>query len=471
MNSRTIVTNAECLVTMNEEREEIADGALVMEGPQIVWVGATADLPAEYRKEPTSDSSSSAAFLDARGKIVLPGFINTHHHFFQTLTRAVPAAQNGVLFDWLRALYPIWAGVRPEDVRVSTQVALTELLLSGCTTSSDHHYLWQNGTRLDDQFAAAEDIGVRFHGTRGSVSLGESKGGLPPDWMTEGESDILVESRRLVETFHDASRFSMRRVVIGPASPFSVTQDLMRESAALARSFGPEMDVHLHSHLAETLDEEEFCMEQYGYRPGTYAEEVDWLGDDVWHAHCVHLNEEEVGRFARTRTGAAHCPTSNMRLASGISPVRAMRDAGVNVGLGVDGSASNDGSNLMEEVRQCLLLQRVMGNPNGMTAREALEIATLGGASVLGRDDVGALAPGMAADVIGFDLSALTFAGGAVHDPVAALVFCSPQPVDFSFVNGRLLVEDGVPPHIDVPKLAERHNKAALALLRRAEGG
>ena len=463
------MTNAECLVTMNEEREEIADGALVMEGPQIVWVGATTDLPVEYR-DGANSGSSSTAYLDARGKIVLPGFINTHHHFFQTLTRAVPAAQNGVLFDWLRALFPIWACVGPEDVHVSTQVALTELLLSGCTTTCDHHYLWQNGTRLDDQFAAAEEIGVRFHGARGSVSLGESRGGLPPDWMTEKESDILIESRRLVEAYHDASRFSMRRVVIGPTSPFSVTQDLMRESAALARSFGPEMDVHLHTHLAETLDEEEFCMEQYGYRPGTYAEVVDWLGDDVWHAHCVHLNEEEIGQFARTRTGAAHCPTSNMRLASGISPVRAMRDAGVHVGLGVDGSASNDGSNIMEEVRQCLLLQRVMGNPKGMTAREALEIATLGGASVLGRDDVGALAPGMAADVVGFDLSALTFAGGWVHDPVAALVFCSPQPVDFAFVNGRQLVEDSVPLHIDVPGLAERHNNAALALLRRAEG-
>ena len=239
----------------------------------------------------------------------------------------------------------------------------------------------------------------------------KGKGGLPPDWMTEKENDILVECRRLVEAYHDTSRFSMRRVVIGPTSPFSVTQELMRECAALARSFGPEMDVHLHSHLAETRDEEEYCIGKYGYRPGTYAEVVDWLGDDVWHAHCVHLNQDEVEQFARTRTGAAHCPTSNMRLASGISPVRAMRDAGVNVGLGVDGSASNDGSNMMEEVRQCLLLQRVMGNPHGMTAREALEIATLGGAAVLGRDDVGALMPGMAADLVGFDLSALTFAG------------------------------------------------------------
>ncbi|MCY4410918.1 MAG: 8-oxoguanine deaminase [Caldilineaceae bacterium] len=470
MTTRTVLTNADCIVTMNEQREEIADGALVLEGKQIVWVGATTDLPVKYRQGGSADSSTTN-YVNAGGKIVLPGFINTHHHFFQTLTRVVPAAQNAVLFDWLRALYPIWSFIGPEDVHASTQVALTELLLSGCTTSSDHHYLWHNGSRLDDQFAAAEGIGVRFHGARGSVSLGESKGGLPPDWMTEEEPDILVESRRLVEEYHDASRFSMRRVVIGPTSPFSVSQDLMRESAALARSFGPEMDVHLHSHLAETVDEEEYCMAKYGYRPGTYAEVVDWLGDDVWHAHCVHLSQDEVNHFASTKTGAAHCPTSNMRLASGISPVRAMRDAGVNVGLGVDGSASNDGSNMLEEVRQCLLLQRVMGNPHGMTAREALEIATLGGASVLGRDDVGALVPGMAADVIGFDLSALTYAGGAVHDPVAALVFCSPQPVDFAFVNGKHLVEDGMPRHIDLPQIIDRHNRAALALLRRAEGG
>ena len=468
MTRRTVIVNADRLVTMNQGREEITDGALVLEGPQIAWVGPTSGLPARFLDDAGGKKTTR---VNARGKIVLPGFVNTHHHFFQTLTRVVPAAQNGVLFDWLRALFPIWACIVPDDVHVSTQVALTELLLSGCTTSSDHHYLWQNGSRLDDQFAAAEEVGVRFHGARGSVSLGESKGGLPPDWMTEEENAILMESRRLVEEYHDPARYSMRRVVIGPTSPFSVTRELMRESAALARSFGPEMNVHLHTHLAETLDEEAFCLEKYGYRPGTYAEEVDWVGDDVWHAHCVHLDDSEVQMFAKTQTGAAHCPTSNMRLASGIAPVRAMRDAGVHVGLGVDGSASNDGSHMLEEVRQCLLLQRVMGNPLGMTAREALEIATLGGAAVLGRDDVGALIPGMAADVIGFDLSALTYAGGAVHDPTAALVFCSPQQVDFAYVNGRLLVGDGLPVHIDVPRLSERHNRAARDLLRRAENG
>lgn len=446
---------------MNEQRQEISDGALVLDGRQIVWVGPTDELPAHF-------AESAGQRLDARGKIVLPGFVNTHHHFYQTLTRVIPAAQDAVLFDWLKTLYPIWAELTPEDVRISTQLALTELLLSGCTTSSDHHYLWPNGSRLDDQFAAAEVIGVRFHGARGSMSLGESDGGLPPDRVTETEDAILADCQRVVEAFHQPGRFGMRRVVLAPCSPFSVTPELMRQSAALARSFGPQMDVHLHTHLAETADEEAFCLEKFGQRPGDYAQELGWTGKDVWHAHCVHLNRDEIDNFAATHTGVAHCPTSNMRLASGIAPVRAMRDAGVPVGLGVDGSASNDGSHLLEEVRHCLLLQRVLGDPRAMTAREALEIATRGGAAVLGRDDIGALGPGMAADVIGFDLNRLAYAGAAVHDPVAALVFCSPQPVDFAFVNGRQLVADGQPRQIDLHRLIDAHNRAAQALLARA---
>jgi len=463
MNTQTslLIEHADLLVTMDAARHEVHDGALVAHGPAIVWVGATADIPAELR-------SGAQQVIDARGRIVLPGFVNTHHHFYQTLTRVIPAAQDAVLFDWLKTLYPIWAELTPDDVFVSTQLALTELLLSGCTTSSDHHYLWPNGSRLDDQFAAAATIGVRFHGARGSMSLGESQGGLPPDRVTEAESAILRDSQRVVETFHDPGRFAMRRVVLAPCSPFSVTPDLMRESAALARSFGAEMNVHLHTHLAETQDEEAFCLARFGYRPGDYAEFLDWTGDDVWHAHCVHLNQSEIARFARTHTGVAHCPTSNMRLASGIAPVRAMRDAGVPVGLGVDGSASNDGSHLLNEVRQSLLLQRVLGNPRAMTAREALEIATVGGAAVLGRDDIGALAPGMAADIIAFRLDTLWHAGGAVHDPVAALVFCQPQPVDWAIVNGVLRVVDGAPVGIDLVDLVRRHNQAARALVERA---
>jgi 8-oxoguanine deaminase len=459
--SSLLIEHADLLVTMDAQRRELRDGALVTDGPAILWVGATADVPADLR-------AAAGQVIDARGRIVLPGFVNTHHHFYQTLTRVIPAAQDAVLFDWLKTLYPIWAELTPDAVFVSTQLALTELLLSGCTTSSDHHYLWPNGSRLDDQFAAAETIGVRFHGARGSMSLGESQGGLPPDRVTENEAAILHDSRRVVETFHDPGRFAMRRVVLAPCSPFSVTPELMRESAALARSFGAAMNVHLHTHLAETQDEEAFCLARFGYRPGDYAEFLEWTGDDVWHAHCVHLNQREVEHFARTHTGVAHCPTSNMRLASGIAPVRAMRDAGVPVGLGVDGSASNDGSHLLNEVRQTLLLQRVMGNPRAMTAREALELATLGGAAVLGRDDIGALAPGMAADIVAFRLDTLWHAGGAVHDPVAALVFCQPQPVDWAIINGRRLVQEGAPLHVDIPQLVERHNRAAVALVQRA---
>lgn len=461
MSTTTLIRNATMLVTMDEQRREIADGALLIEDNAIVWVGSMSDLP-------PGTLEAADRILDAKGKIVLPGFVNTHHHFYQTLTRVVPGAQDAVLFDWLKTLYPIWAELTPDDVFVSTQLALTELLLSGCTTSSDHHYLWPNGARLDDQFAAASTVGVRFHGARGSMSLGESKGGLPPDRVTEDEEAILRDSRRVVETFHDRGRFALHRVVLAPCSPFSVTPELMRQSALLARSFGAAMNVHLHTHLAETKDEEEFCLQRFGYRPGDYAEHLGWIGDDVWHAHCVHLNQPEVELFGRTHTGVAHCPTSNMRLASGIAPVRGMRDAGVPVGMGVDGSASNDGSHLLNEVRQCMLLQRVLGDPHAMTAREALEIATLGGAAVLGRDDIGALAPGMAADVVSFSLDDIWHAGGAVHDPVAALVFCQPQGVDFVLVNGKLLVQDGVPLQVDVPELVERHNRSARGLMVRA---
>jgi cytosine/adenosine deaminase-related metal-dependent hydrolase len=458
---KVLLTHADLLLTMDQERRELRDGALLIEDQAILWVGESAALPPALAEGIT-------ATHNLRGKLVMPGMVNTHHHFYQTLTRVIPAAQDAVLFDWLKTLYPIWAELTPDDVQVSTELALTELLLSGCTTSSDHHYLWPNGSRLDDQFAAATKVGVRFHGARGSMSLGESQGGLPPDRVTETATAILHDCRRVVETFHDAQRFAMQRVVIAPCSPFSVTPDLMRESAALARSFGPAMNVHLHTHLAETKDEEAFCLERFGYRPGTYAELLDWTGDDVWHAHCVHLDQAEIQGFAQSRTGVAHCPSSNMRLASGIAPVRAMLDCGVQVGLGVDGSASNDSSHMVAEARQALLLQRVLGDPLAMTAREALTLATLGGAAVLGRDDIGALAPGMAADLIAFDLNTLDYAGGAVHDPVAALIFCAPQKVNFAMVNGKVLVAEGAPTTVEIPSLVERHNRAARQLLVRA---
>jgi 8-oxoguanine deaminase len=456
--STLLIQHAERLVTMDPARREIPDGALYVRNNAIEWVGATQHLPEPMR--------AADHIINAGRHIVLPGFVNTHHHFYQTLTRVIPGAQDAVLFDWLKTLYPIWGQLQPEDVQISTKLALIELLLSGCTTSSDHHYIWPNGSRLDDQFEAAASIGVRFHGARGSMSVGESKGGLPPDEVTEDENHILSDSRRVVELYHDPERYAMRRVVLAPCSPFSVSPELMRESAVLARSFNS--GVRLHTHLAETKDEEAYCLQHFGYRPGEYAEALSWVGADVWHAHCVHLDQRELVRFGLTHTGVSHCPTSNMRLASGIAPIQAMLRAGVPVGLGVDGSASNDGSHLLAEARQAMLLQRVQGDPLAMSARTALELATLGGAEVLGRDDIGVLAPGMAADIIAFDLTAPTYSGGAVHDPVAALIFCQPQNVDFAIVNGQLLVEHGSPLHLDIPMLVEQHNRSARNLLVRA---
>jgi cytosine/adenosine deaminase-related metal-dependent hydrolase len=446
--STLLVKHADLLVTMDAGRRRIPDGGLFARDNVIEQVGPTRELP-----------QAADRVINARGMIVLPGLVNTHHHLYQTLTRCI--AQNAALFDWLATLYPIWARLTPEAVYVSARVGLAELMLSGCTTSSDHLYIYPNGARIDDEIRAATELGIRFHATRGSMSLGRSKGGLPPDEVVEDEDFILRESCRAIEEHHQAGRFGMVRIALAPCSPFSVTLDLMRESAALARSYG----VHLHTHLAETLDEERFCLAKFGARPVDYVESLGWTGPDVWYAHCVHLNQREINLFARTGSGVAHCPTSNMRLASGIAPVRAMRDAGVKVGLGVDGSASNDSSHMLAEVRQAMLLQRVSGDPAALAAGEALEIATLGGASVLGRDDIGALAPGMAADFIGYRLERLAFAG-AVHDPLAALVFCIPPTVDLSVINGQVRVQDGEILGLDLPALVRRHNEIGRAMLR-----
>ena len=435
---------------MDADRREIRGGGLYADGDAIVAVGATADLPA------TADE-----VIDLAGCVVVPGLVNTHHHMVQTLTRAVPAAQDAELFGWLGALYPLWANLTPEMVHVSTLVAMAELLLSGCTTTSDHLYIYPNGSRLDDSLEAAERIGMRFHASRGAMSLGQSRGGLPPDSVVEDEPAILADMRRVIERYHDRRPRSMRRIVLAPCSPFTVTRDLMREVAALARSYG----VSLHTHLAENDSDVAFSLEKYGMTPGEYARDLGWLGSDVWHAHCVKLDAEGIASFARTGTGVAHCPSSNMRLASGIAPVRRMRDAGVPIGLGVDGSASNDSSHMLAEARQALLLQRVGWGPAAMTAREALEIATVGGARVLGRDDVGVLAPGMAADFVAFDLSAVGFAG-AGHDPVAALVFCAPTAANHSVINGSVVVRDGRLATIDLGPIVLRHNVLARALVR-----
>jgi len=374
----TLIRNATLVATMDDADREIANGAVLIDGNRIVAVGKTPTLQSEADE-----------VIEATGMVVLPGLVNTHHHFFQTLTRAMPAAQDANLFTWLRTLYPIWAGLTPEAIRVSTQVALAELLLSGCTTASDHTYIWPNGSRIDDQIEAAVDLGVRFHASRGSMSVGESEGGLPPDSVVEAEDAILADSRRAIEDFHDPEPGAMIRIVLAPCSPFSVSPGLMRESIALARSYG----VHSHTHLAETRDEHEFCVGAFGRTPVELCEDLGWVGEDVWHAHFVHPSDDEIFRAGRARTGAAHCPSSNMRLASGIAKIAKWRQAGMRVGLGVDGSASNDGSHLLAESRLAMLLQRVDGDPAAMSAREALRMATRGGAEVLGRDDVGYLAP------------------------------------------------------------------------------
>lgn len=447
----TLIRNARLVATMDDAGTEIPDGAILIEDNRIARTGPTAALP-----------DDADEIIDAGNMVILPGLVNTHHHFFQTLTRAIPAAQNANLFTWLRTLYPIWAGMTPEAIRVSTRIALAELLLSGCTTASDHTYIWPNGARIDDQIEAAVEMGVRFHASRGSMSVGESKGGLPPDRVVEDEDAIIRDSRRIIEAYHDPAPGAMIRIVLAPCSPFSVSPALMRTSVALARSCG----VHSHTHLAETLDEAEFCRATFGRSPVELCEDLDWVGEDVWHAHLVHPTTNEIARLGRTRTGAAHCPSSNMRLASGIARVGAWIRAGMRVGIGVDGSASNDGSHLLAEARMAMLLQRVGGDPGAMTARDALRLGTRGGAAVLGRDDVGMLAPAMMADLIGIRVDTLAFAGAAVHDPLAALVFCQPQAVDLSIINGRVRVRDGVIVDFDASATVRRHNEIAVALAR-----
>ena len=420
--------------------------------------------------------------IDARKHVVIPGMVNTHHHMVQCLTRAVPQVQSAELFSWLKGLYPIWLGLTPEMVRASTQVAMTELLLSGCTTSSDHLYIYPNGVRLDDSIAAAHDIGMRFTATRGSMSVGESQGGLPPDQAVEKEPFILKETQRLIETWHDPSFGSMRHVAVAPCSPFSVSQDLMRESAKLARAYG----VRLHTHLAENDHDVAYTREKFNCTPAQYAQDLGWVGGDVWHAHCVKLDDDGAYLFSKTRTGLAHCPCSNMRLASGILPLRRFLDMGVPIGLGVDGSASNDAGHMLNEARQAMLLARVSrGNqppqindrqtffgcdlgPSEMTPRDAIRLATRGGAEVLGRaHEIGQIKVGYCADFAMFRTDTLSMAGGAVHDPLGALLLCSSDNADYTIVNGRVVVREGHLTSLDVGLLVERHNQLAVQLTER----
>ena len=449
-----LVRNAHVLVTMDAQHREISGGGLFATDGVITEVGPTDDLPT-YADE----------VVDARDRLVLPGLVNTHHHLYQSLTRAVPGAQNTSLFEWLRTLYPIWARLDPNSVRVATTLGLLELARSGCTTAFDQQYLWPNGSRVDDQIEAAQRVGLRFHASRGSMSLSEKDGGLPPDSVVQTTDEILTDSARVIDAFQDPTRGSMTRIVLAPCSPFSVTEDLMRQTAALARDRG----VRLHTHLAETRDEERFTIDRFGKRPVDYAADLGWLGNDVWFAHGVFVGNDEITRMASTGTGIAHCPTSNMRLASGIAPVGAYLDAGVPVGLGVDGSASNDSGNLLAEARQALLLNRLAVSPEigegpQMQARTALEMATKGGAAVLGRDDIGALEVGRMADFLTLDLNRPEFAG-ALHDPVAAAVLCGPVPAYSVYVAGRPVIGGGHHVSIDERALVEEHNGMARALV------
>ncbi len=444
-----LVKNIHTLVTMDSQRREIRDGAIFVKGNIIDAVGTTEQLPK------TADE-----VLDLKGRyLVMPGMVNCHHHFYQVLTRVVKP--DGTLFPWLKELYPIWANMHSNDIYLSAQLAASELLLSGCTTSSDHLYILPNDCTIDDEIRALHDIGMRFTAVRGSMSIGESKGGLPPDSVVEDEGDILKDSQRLIEQYHDNSRHSMLRMALGPCSPFTISENLMRESANLAMNY---QGVGLHTHLAENHDDIDYMTKNYKMRPAPWTEKVGWLNDRVWHAHCVRLDNKDMGMFAKAGVAACHCPASNMRLGSGAAPIRAMRDAGMDVALGVDGSASNDTSNLINEARLALLLARAREEDvTGMSAREALEIATLGGAKALSRDDIGHLAKGMCADFIAFDTERRPFVG-AHADPVAALVLCQTDYVDYSYVNGKKVVDQGQLTSIDYPALAEKTRKAAIKL-------
>jgi 8-oxoguanine deaminase len=465
----TLLIKNAYIVTMDDHQREIPDGGLFIRRGLIQEVGPMSELP-----------STADEVLDLKGHIVLPGLVNTHHHFYQTLTRAVPGAEDANLFNWLKVLYPIWARIQPEDIFTSAQTALAELALSGCTTASDHLYLFPNGSKLDDEIAAAQEIGLRIQASRGSMSLGQAQGGLPPDSVVENEDSILKDCQRLIEQYHDPKLGAFVQIVVAPCSPFSVTSDLMKQSAKMAREYG----VQLHTHLAETEDEEQFCLQKFGQRPVEYMQELDWVGDDVWFAHAVWVNDEEIQVFAKHHCGVAHCPTSNMRLGSGIAPVKEYRAAGVNVGLGVDGSASNDGSHLLAEVRNAMLVARVKEgitgfsashppSPNGggdgggvrklMTAREALYLGTRGGAAVVGRNDIGSLESGKCADFFAINLNRIGFSG--MHDPVAAVVFGHPVNADYTVVGGKFVVKEGQLCTVDEHTLIEKHNTAAKRLL------
>ncbi|CUH76357.1 8-oxoguanine deaminase [Tropicibacter naphthalenivorans] len=444
--TETLIRNAHTILTMDDGGAELTGADILLRDGVIAQIGTGLHTTGEV--------------IDAATCVVTPGLVNTHHHLYQTLTRAVPGGQDALLFGWLQTLYPIWARFGPDEMFTSAQIGLAELALSGCTLSSDHLYLYPNGARLEDTIHAAAEVGLRFHPTRGAMSIGESDGGLPPDALVERESAILEDCIRVIDAFHDPSEGSMVRVGVAPCSPFSVSRELMRDAALLARDKG----VMLHTHLAENDEDIAYSEAQFGCRPGQYAEELGWTGDDVWHAHCVKLDGQEIDLFAKSKTGVAHCPCSNCRLGSGIAPVRAMRDAGVPVGLGVDGSASNDAGSLIGEARQTMLLQRVSLGADAMSAREALRIATRGGAEVLGRHDCGQIAVGKRADIALWDISGIESAGSW---DVAALLLAGPTRVRHLLIEGRQIVRDGQIVSFDLTAAIAKQTRLAQRLIER----
>ncbi len=420
----TVIKNADLIISMDDVRRVLNNYDILISDGQIQKVEKNIRL------------NGLEKVIDAAGCLVTPGLVNTHHHLFQSLTKAVPGGQNALLFGWLKTLYPIWSLFGPEEIRISTILGLSELALSGCTMSSDHLYLFPNGATLDDTIFAAQEVGLRFYPTRGSMSIGESLGGLPPDSLVEKEQDIINDCVRLIDKFNDTSPASMIRIGLAPCSPFSVTRELMRDTAVLAR----DKKVTLHTHLAENEEDIAYSLEKFGCRPGQYAEELGWTGKDVWHAHCVKLDKQEINLFSRSRTGVSHCPCSNCRLGSGIAPINEMLTSGVNVGLGVDGSASNDSGSLISEARQAMLLQRVSNGADAMSAMDALELATRGGADILGRPECGRIQVGARGDLAIWDISGIDSAGS--WDP-AALLLAGPKKVKHLVVEGRIIVCDG----------------------------
>ncbi len=454
MTPAILIEGCEVVATIDDDGTEIAGGSILIEDGVIAWVGSGA---------PPGAPPEGIERVDGRGTVAVPGFVNTHHHLYQTMTRV--RARGSGLFGWLTELYPVWAGLDVEWSRAATMVGLAELALSGCSTSTDHPYLYPSGSGdlLGAQVDAAGEIGVRFHPCRGSMDLGASDGGLPPDEVVERADDVLAATEDAVRRHHDPAPGSMLRIGVGPCSPFSVTPELMRGSAALARTLG----VRLHTHIAETLDEERFCIERFGVRPLDLLDDLGFLGDDVWLAHCVHLSDDDVTTLARTGTGVAHCPTSNLRLGSGIARVRDLLDAGAAVGLGVDGSASNDSGDLLAEARQAMLVARAGGDPSALSDRDALRLATRGGAACLGRDDLGSIERGKRGDVALFDVQGLGFAGAEV-DPVAALLHCRPERVRDLFVEGERVVAGGRLAKADEDGIAVEGHRVAERIAARS---